>query len=266
MYNFIFMLETKSNCLLPSFTGQIIRGALLSTINEFDATFAEKLHKGNDIRPYAVSPLMGHEGRLNRTRRNEIIVSKDRTYKFRMGILSSDLAEQMIKISLQNDKMRLQLADAKFTVSSIEIKKKTIKELLDCDDQQSKFIELSFLTPSCFNIAGKDFPMRFPDPRFLFMNLATLWNTFNEEQVFIDRSEFFTWLESNISINRYKLSTHRVYTAKNTPKIGFKGFIRYRLSDDNKYQSWIHALAQYAEFSNVGSNRTAGLGCVKYIR
>lgn len=264
MINFEIVLIAQDDCLLPSFTGQIIRGAFLQLIVKHDQKLADKLHEGNRIRPYSITPIMGHKNRLKRTRRGEVIVDKGLLFKFRMGILTEELAERMVKISLQNDEMKLQLAEGEFKVVSIEIKKKTVKELLMEQEQLPSTFSLSFLTPTYFNIAKQEFPMRYPDPRYVFMNLATLWNAFNEEQAMVDKTGLFSWLENHISINAYNLSTHSVYIAKNAPKIGFKGWVRYQLSGEEDYRRWIHALAQFAEFSNVGANRTAGLGCVKY--
>ena len=264
MINFEIMLLAQNECLLPPFTGQIIRGAMLQLIAKHDQLFAEKLHEGNIIRPYSLSPILGYNKKLGRTRRGEIIVDKGSMYKFRMGILTSQLAERMVKIALLKEEMNLQLVEGEFKVASIVINKKTIAELLMDKEKPKDSLSLTFLTPTYFNIAKQEFPMRFPDPRYLFMNLASLWNTFNEEKVFVDQTELFSWLENHISINAYDLSTHSVYIAKSAPKIGFKGWIRYQLSGEESYQRWIHALAQYAEFSNVGANRTAGLGCVNY--
>ncbi len=264
MYNFEFILKARTNCLLPSFTGQLIRGAILQTIKNFDSEFADKMHVGNKIRPYGLSPLIPFDKRLKRTRRGEIIVEDGLSLKFRLGILTQKLAERMVKISLQKDEIKLQLAEGEFNVVSIEIKKKSVKELLMEIEQLPSTFSLSFLTPTYFNIAKQDFPLRYPDPRYVFMNLATLWNAFNEEQAMVDKTGLFSWLENHISINAYNLSTHSVYIAKNAPKIGFKGWVRYQLSGEEDYRRWIHALAQFAEFSNVGANRTAGLGCVKY--
>ena len=261
--NFTLLLHGP-NLINDYFTGQIIRGAILKLIANHDQKLADKLHEGNKVRPYSVSTIMGEKNRLNRTRRGEIIVKEGSMFKFRMGILSSDLAERMIKITLQKSEMKVQLADGVFKISSFEIKRKNVKELLNIDKQPPTNLELSFITPTYFNISRQEFPLRFPDPRYLFMNLATLWNSFIEEKILVDQEELFSWLENHISINYYNLSTHSVYIAKNTPKIGFKGKVCYQLSGEQSYQRWVHALAQFAEFSNVGANRTAGLGCVRY--
>lgn len=264
MINFDISLIAQNNCLLPPFTGNLIRGAIFQLIAIHDQGFADKLHEGNTIRPYSISPILGFKNRMKRTRRGEIIIEKGTMFKFRMGILTSKLAEKMVKITLQQNEMKIKFAEGEFKVASFEIKTKSAKELLLEERERPTKFSLRFLTPTYFNISKQEFPMRFPEPRYLFMNLATLWNAFSEEKILVDHTELFNWVENHISVNAYDLQTRTVYIAKNAPKIGFKGWVRYQLSGEKKYQQWIHALAQYAEFSNVGANRTAGLGCVKY--
>ncbi|MHA1502683.1 MAG: CRISPR-associated endoribonuclease Cas6 [Candidatus Heimdallarchaeota archaeon] len=263
MFNFEFLLSAKNDGLLPPFTGHLLRGAILKLIKEHDEELSEKLHEGNKIRPYCLSPLYSKNNRMNRTRRGEIITKDNKLMKFRFGILTEELAERMVKITLLKDQKTLELANNEFKIVSIEIKNTNAKELLQRKLVNGKF-QLKFLTPTYFNISKQDFPLRFPDPRYLFMNLATLWNTFNVEKILVDQEELFEWVENHISITGYNLKTRTEYIAKGVPKIGFKGWVHYQLSGDESYQQWITALCSFAEYSNVGANRTAGFGCVKF--
>ncbi|MHA1124630.1 MAG: CRISPR-associated endoribonuclease Cas6 [Candidatus Heimdallarchaeota archaeon] len=264
MYNFTFLLKTKEEGILPAFTGPLIRGSILNAIKQFDLELSDRLHESNYLRPYSISPLIAFQSKTKRTRRGEIIIEKESIYKFRLGLLTNELAERMVKLTLQKDLMVLKLANIDFKVITIEISKNTTKELLASTIENPSKLTLSFITPTYFTMAKQDFPMRFPDPRYLFMNLTSLWNAFNEEIIIVDKEAFFQWIENHVSINAYKLSTHTVFIAKGARKIGFKGWTRFQLSGEESYQRWIHALAQFAEFSNIGANRTAGLGCVRY--
>jgi len=264
LYNFEFKLKAVKKCLLPSFTGQLIRGAILQIIKESDEILSEKLHEGNKIRPYSVSPLRLIDKEISRTKRGEIIIEKDSTLRFRLGILMNELAERIVKITLQKEEMKFYLAEGEFKVINLDVKKKSVKELLLEEIINLNSLSLNFVTPTYFNIAKQEFPLRFPDPRYLYMNLTSLWNTFNKK-VLVDQEEFYSWIENHISINAYNLKTKTVQIAKGAPKIGFKGWVKYKLSGDTNYQQWIHSLSKYAEFSNIGANRTAGLGCVQYI-
>jgi len=263
MFNFEFILSTKTKGILPSFTGHILRGAILKLINKHDKELAEKLHEGNKVRAYSISPLHSVGKQINRTKRGEIIVEENELMKFRFGVLTKKLAERMVKITILEEQMILNLVNIKFEINRVEIKKTTAKELLEKNPESNKF-QLKFITPTYFNIAKQDFPLRFPDPRYLFMNLATLWNTFNEDKILVDQEELFEWIENHVSITGYNLQTRSEYIAKGVPKIGFKGWTHFQLSGDEKYQQWITTLCSFAEFSNVGANRTAGFGCVKF--
>ncbi|MHA1876625.1 MAG: CRISPR-associated endoribonuclease Cas6 [Promethearchaeota archaeon] len=266
MYNFEFTIIGKKPTLLPPFTGHLIRGALLKTISDFDKQLAEKLHEGNKIRPYSISPLFPLKQRyFKRSNRGEIIVEKEGFLAFRLGILSSSLAEKMVKITLQKEEMTINLAGGEFKVFSISIRKTSTAELFHNKNPLSKKYTLQFLTPTYFNLAKQDFPLRFPDPRYLYMNLANLWNSFNEDGILINQEEFFSWVENHVSISGYNLKTRSAYIAKGAPKIGFKGWVHFQLSGEENYQKWIDVLSSFAEYSNVGSGRTAGFGCVKYF-
>lgn len=62
----------------------------------------------------------------------------------------------------------------------------------------------------------------------------------------------------------------RVYEHPDTNKwaVGFVGTVRLSLSEDaysRRYAKVVDALLRFAEYSNIGGNRTAGFGVVNYI-
>lgn len=264
MHNFRFILKSNADGLLPSFTGQLINEALLKVIKAFDKSLYKKFQKKNEHSPYSLSTLHRHKKSLNRTNKGEIIIKEDSAYTFRLGILTQELAEQMEKFTSKVEEMVLRIGTLDFKVVGIEINKKSAQELLLHSNRDLDVLTLNFLTPMYFNISEQESPLRFPEPRVLFKNLATLWNTFTEEKVLVVPSEFYNWLDDHVSINSYDLRTRKAYVAKHKLKIGFKGWVQYELTGKEKYKIWIHTLAQFARFSNVGENRTAGLGCVRY--
>ncbi|MHA1347480.1 MAG: CRISPR system precrRNA processing endoribonuclease RAMP protein Cas6 [Candidatus Heimdallarchaeaceae archaeon] len=263
---FEFLLTAKENCLLPSFTGSLVRGAFLSLIKSKDSILSDKLHEGNKKRPFSLTPVFRFNESLARTRRGEIVVKKNEKYFFRLGVLTEELADLIETIALAALQSTIELAANKFTLLQVSREKKTTKDLLLTNELLPEIFSLVFKSPTYLTINATKFPLRFPDSRYVFMNLAKLWNIFNNDQTLIDEDDFFGWLGHNVSVNAHKLKTQLVYTAPTTKKIGFKGWVRYKLSDNLKYRSWVHLLAQYAEFSNVGGNRTAGLGYVEYLK
>jgi CRISPR-associated endoribonuclease Cas6 len=262
MIKFNFLLQAKESGLLPSFTGHIVRGAILSKIQKYRPEIADHLHEKNKIRPYSISPLYPHNGKIYRTRRGEIKVKEGDTLQFDFGALTTDLGQEILKINLTK-KIVFKLASVSFDIKSIQIEQLEPKELLKAE--KCFRFRIEFLTLTYFNIMKQDFPMRFPDPRYLFSNIATIWNANQSDNgIFIDQDDFFDWLENNVSISGYKLRTRTAYIAKGAPVIGCKGWVHYRLSENLKYHKWIHALCKFAEISNVGGGRTAGFGCLRF--
>ncbi|MBD3190842.1 MAG: CRISPR-associated endoribonuclease Cas6 [Candidatus Heimdallarchaeota archaeon] len=268
MYNFTFIIEALNNAFLPPFTGHIIRAAILKTISQENAALAGKLHEGNKIRPFSLSPIIPYKSRLHRTKRGEIKVQEGETFQFRLGILSSELAQQLVTITLAKERLKFQLAKGQFKIVSINIEQSTAEELLTPSTPLPKKMRFVFHTPTYLSILSQDFPLRFPDPRYIFTNLARLWNTFAPPTTQIDEEAFYNWLSEHVSISGYDLTTRSAYISKGAPIIGFKGWVHYSLSEEKGdgagYLQWVHALASFAEYSNIGGGRTAGFGCVSY--
>ncbi len=266
MHNFRFVLKSKTDGILPSFTGQLINEALLKVIKKLDNNnkLYKQFQKKNKYSPYSLSTLHTYKSSMNWTHKGEIIIKEEVAYTFRLGILTHELAEQMEKLISKVEEMILQIGTIDFVVVGIEMHKKTAKEFLQHAKGEQEFLTLEFLTPTYFDIATKDSPLRFPDPRYLFMDLAVLWNAFADNKYRINTSELLTWIDKHVSVNAFELRTRKAYVAKDKLKIGVKGWVRYKLTGKEKYKLRLHALAQFAKFSNVGENRTAGLGCVRY--
>jgi CRISPR-associated endoribonuclease Cas6 len=264
MIKFNFLLQAQNKGLLPSYTGHIVRGAVLTKIQEHRPKVADLLHEENVIRPYSISPLFPHRERIYRTRRGEIKVREGDTLQFNLGALTNELAQEVLQINLLKEKVNFTLTKVDFTTQTIKVERLDEQELFK-EGGYTKF-RLEFLTPTYFSIKKQDFPLRFPDPRYLFSNIANIWNAHQPaDGILIDQEDFYEWLENNVSISGYDLRTRTAYISKGAPVIGFKGWAHYRLSEeDKKYHEWINALCNYAEISNIGGGRTAGFGCIRY--
>jgi len=269
MFNFEYILIVKNNARLPPFTGHLLRAAVLKLIDNNCPVLAEKLHKDNELRPYSLSPLLSFRGKFLRTKsRGEIELTADYKVKFRLGLLTTDIAEQILSINLREEKLTITLAKGEFLIESIQMTKLAPESLLTESATKPNKFQLSFLTPTYLAIKKCPFPMRFPDPRYLYSNLANIWNSTLGEKVKVDQEALLEWVNENVSITGYNLRTRTQYISKGAMKIGFTGWVNYQLNpknaDEKNYATWIHALSKFAEFSNVGGGRTAGFGCVKY--
>ena len=63
-----------------------------------------------------------------------------------------------------------------------------------------------------------------------------------------------------MGVSRYELQT-RLAVMRNKKATGFTGTVTYELKDkENPYNKTIHMLARYAEYANIGGNKTAAYG------
>jgi CRISPR/Cas system endoribonuclease Cas6 (RAMP superfamily) len=75
--------------------------------------------------------------------------------------------------------------------------------------------------------------------------------------------EYKEWVKDNIGVSGHELRT--VPVNGKTRKIGFLGWAAYRMKDDSNWCRVTNLLARLAEYSNVGSDRTAGFGVTRVI-
>jgi len=107
----------------------------------------------------------------------------------------------------------------------------------------------------------------FPDPMKVFQNLMRLWNNFSNEKKFTleDQEEYARWLHKNAGVSKYKLETTIVHM-REKKATGFTGWIVYELNADDEWNKTTQTLARFAEYSNIGGNRTGGFGVTKMKR
>ncbi|MHA1204194.1 MAG: CRISPR-associated endoribonuclease Cas6 [Candidatus Heimdallarchaeaceae archaeon] len=250
-------LLSQSDAIIPYYSGSLVRGAFLNLISSINPVIADKLHSGNNIRPYAVESIKKVSCNHKRTNRNELIINKGEQIKLSLKILDSNILNLLIQHLINTTIPRITIINQEFVLSDLSYSTKRV-EITNGGQK----LKINFLTPTYFSMLNRSDSMFFPDPKYLFMNLAKLWNTFNSE-IFIPEKPFFKWLDKNVKINDYATSTKRVYIGKRTPIKGFQGWVVYRFPEDKVFLPWIHLLSKFGELSNVGGSRTAGFGVIR---
>jgi len=104
--------------------------------------------------------------------------------------------------------------------------------------------------------------MLFPNPTYIFMNLMNFWNEINSTNL-IPEKPLLDWIKENVVINDYSTFTRRIFIQKNTPILGFQGWVVYRFKKDGDFLNWIDFLSQLGQITNIGGNRTAGMGVIR---
>jgi len=248
MNKFIFHLMAKNekvqNLNIPAY---VFRAALMNILSRIDSKFVNQLHESNKIRPYAIS-----------------IKRKEDHLLFILKILKEQLSKTILNYIISTSNFELKIYNLDFILLKTDFESVKFENLIKNAKKIGKF-RLNFLTPTYFNISGRDFVMRFPEPTFIFENLARVWNDFAPLGCKIDSSGFYDWIKKNIFVSSFDLRTKPYNIGKKDPVVGCIGWANYIIKNPNQsYSPWIDVLLKFAEYSNIGGNRTAACGIIRY--
>jgi CRISPR-associated endoribonuclease Cas6 len=253
-------LYGEKSVVLPFFTGHVARGLLLHIVRLVDPSAAGVLHELNVSKPYSVTPLSFKS--VSRVENGFVL---DSAYPCRVGFrfLQDDLASYILMFfKKQNSVM---IFDTVFHIASLSIKSKSYADL-EREAEAMKQFKLVFDTPTYLPCLGSSYRWMFPDAVRVFSGLMRIWNKFSDGRRF-NKEEFLAyknWLSKNIGVCGYKLKT-RLAVMREKKAVGFVGWCAYEMKDlESEWNKVTVMLAKYAEYSNIGGNKTAGYGMTKF--
>lgn len=274
---------------LPDFSGYIVRGIFYHLIREVDPRLAEGLHQVKRLAPFSTSPLTieyaedRKRGAVKKLRRGDTLL-------WRAALLDEGLAKRFLDSLLL--KMEVKVGDVNAHLCGVSVESIDAGQLFKRAEPVRSFI-VDFETPtffrqsilreccpfcpvdrgSCRHVRDAVRRYRFiplPDPYLMFRNLLRLWMAFSNVPL-KNHKEYIDWLKyGGVAVAGYSdLKTVRVYEHPTTPKwsVGFVGRAYFNLPEDTYAEDMAKitdTLLKFGEHSNVGGNRTAGFGCIKY--
>jgi CRISPR-associated endoribonuclease Cas6 len=136
---------------------------------------------------------------------------------------------------------------------------------LEKEAQSTDNITLEFKTLTYLTNLNSNYHWMFPDPQKIFTSLMRNWNKFSDDRTF-SKEEYINykqWLQKNVGVSKYELQT-KLAIMRNKKATGFTGTIAYKLDEkENPYNKTTYMLAKYAEYANIGGNKTAAYGQTK---
>lgn len=255
-------LVASEDVVLPRFTGHISRGLFLHILHQVDPSLSLSLHQPNIRKPYSVTPIMFKPQKI--TEEGKFLGAKTPCWvSFRF--LKDDLAQKFIKYFYS--KTEVLIFDTEFRVDSITIRTKEYRELEEEIEKRVEKIKLRFMSPTYLTMSGTDYHYLFPDHVKIFLHLMRLWSEFTSARKFSEeeQKEYGEWLFKNMGVTAHKIGTIPVIF-KEKPLVGFKGWVVYEIKDKGEWNRVTQMLAMFAEYSNVGGNRTGGFGVTRYIK
>ncbi|NHI94903.1 MAG: CRISPR system precrRNA processing endoribonuclease RAMP protein Cas6 [Candidatus Lokiarchaeota archaeon] len=251
MYVFTFyLLPNGSTNDRKRIKSHIFRGVFMAYLKEHDPVLIEKLHASNEIRSYAISYKRNKELR-------EMI-------EFRIVSLLDEVSQALLQSLLKTSSQTLNIQGDPYNLVKIGFEKIDYKNLVMNGRKVQKF-NIRYLSPAFFTQKGKKFDLKVPLPEQLIGNLGSIWNThvFQAEKIPID--DLIQYVKQSVWMSSYQLETRFADIGKSAPKSGCVGWVNYLVEDaSNSLNPWLDILLKFGEYSNVGGNRTAGLGVIKY--
>lgn len=247
--------------LLPFFTGHVARGLLLHFIRQVDPAASGLLHELNVSKPYSVTPL-----RFKSKSRTEAGYVLDPLFPCNVSFRFLKDEYSALLLSFFQKQNSALVFDTVFQIASMSISCKSYADL-EREAQAVAGFTLDFLTPTYLANLNSSYHWMFPDPVKVFCSLMRCWNRFSDERRFSKEEyvDYKDWLLKNVGVSRYELRT-RLAVMRNKKATGFTGYVAYELGDkESPWNGITFMLVRYAEFSNVGGNKTAGYGQTRVV-
>ncbi|MEM2999891.1 MAG: CRISPR system precrRNA processing endoribonuclease RAMP protein Cas6 [Candidatus Bathyarchaeia archaeon] len=247
--------------VLPLFTGYVARGLLLHAVRRIDPATSELLHELNVRKPYSVTPM-----RFKSKQRAENGYELDPHAPCFVSFRFLRDEYSMFILNYFQKESSVLVFDTVFRVASLSVNCKSYVDL-ENEAQAADRFRLVFRTPTYFASLGSSFRWMFPDAVKVFAGLMRVWNLFSDSRRF-GKEEYLAykeWLEKNVGVCEYDLHT-RLAVMRKKKATGFVGWVTYEMKDtESEWNRITCMLARYAEYSNVGGNRTCGFGIVRML-
>ncbi len=263
--------------------GHIFQGVIFGWLHKNSPRLAHELHAYQTVRPYAI---------------NCHIHKEEPLVEFTIVSFETLLSSSLIDICQSIEGKNLEIAGKKYCIVRTKIEKIYLDKLFKTSVPVRRF-HIHFVTPVHFQTTKGNYPVRFPLPSMLFGNLSALWNAILKETSLIARGHFLRWIDSHCYTSGYKMRSCRYFITTAQKVAGGQGSASYNIKKPNerfydhfyetqhnpsppveelgeskqefieKYHSnncrWIDLLCRLGEYTNVGGNRTAGMGVMRYF-
>nr|MDO8098767.1 CRISPR-associated endoribonuclease Cas6 [Candidatus Njordarchaeota archaeon] len=242
------------------YTGSLLRAAFLGLAQQLCPELAAYLHDVAKIKPYALTPLSPHLQNL------DILLREGNTYRFHVTLLREEDLSSILEGLIRTPDVKVRLYAYDLPVSSIGVDFVPVEKFSDGVFGMPNDFRLIFTSPTYLAEYGTKHHALFPDPVKLFPNMLRLWNAFSTTGACDKVSEYYEWVRKNIYPTGFRLETLPVSLTKGRRTVGFIGFCNYHCDEaSSPYAKLTHTLCRFAEYANVGGNRSSGFGVVKFV-
>ena len=271
--------EASKGSYFHRFSGFAIRTFLYRDVLKM--VYGVDLHKVGGLRPFSVTPIYTRMGGVN------IFGYRSRVSSGVFQVRLLNIVDPIFiinKLSFLNKEAMLDIKNYRISISNISVL--SYYELVKSSKPINEFM-INFLTPtsvrspstyiSLIKVGGiykpriklktrkKGIYIPLPYPNLIFKNLLRMFRKFSglDDVPYDDIREYIE--NDNIIITKFPdgIRSRAIKLSEDEKYIGFIGKVYYSLDGPKDMRRYIHMLLKYAEYSNIGVGRTAGLGWVE---
>jgi len=235
----------------------------LSLIRKVNPALADRLHSGDTLKPFTVSPL--HRNRLKEEQDGDCHSG----YWLRFTVLDDTLFSHLMDAILRlPEDMLLSVGKASFRCQELVtlpgqshwVNCTTFEKLLDEVSSYGR-VYLQFSSPTTFRGSSRG-NLLFPEPSLVFGSLLAKWNSYSPVKFAIKSEEIPLLIRPAI----YRLETRMVDFGSHK-ELGFVGHCGYEVvpKASEEVAKAINALASFAFYAGVGAKTTMGMGQCRRI-
>ncbi len=245
------------------FSGIPLRAAFLDLLRKNSDELSSKVHDSEGIRSYSLDPLPF-------CRDFSTFVENGKEYTFGVNLFDTGSFSSTIRRMALTTQHDFHIHHYRFPLKRIDFQTHDADTLMEfwsteglTDDHTKMKVRFNFLTPTQLANYGSDYAYLLPAPEKVFSHLLRVWNTIGYGTKLDQVSEYRKWVEENVYITFHRIRTVVVPLGRKRVVNGFVGQVDYDFEEYHKhFLPLTIGLARFAEFSNIGKNRTAGLGKV----
>ncbi len=280
--SYVFKTTTLNPINLNNFSGIVVRGIFFKILKSISPGLATKIHELHVLSPYSVSPLENTEHR-------GIFfdyIPGGSEFQFKIVTFDRDVSTAVQQFILGGTVPVIRLQDHTLPINTVTVNSVEHDFSEKASGNATRFV-VDFRSPTFFRDTQKGLgllalmiPRRFrrpvkpvyryvivPDPYHFFRGLARLYRQFCNPN-FRYRSYCEWLLEGGVALETfYNLRVVKVWDSAGRWARGFMGRAVFAIPKDlydQKMAKLTHTLLEFAQYSNVGGNRTAGFGVVEY--
>ncbi|MBD3408048.1 MAG: CRISPR system precrRNA processing endoribonuclease RAMP protein Cas6 [Candidatus Lokiarchaeota archaeon] len=245
------------------YTGVGLRAAFLNLLKNYDHELSGKVHDSSAVRSYSLTPFPCNN-------RFQTFFDEGEEYNFTVNLFDVGKYRDVLRHIATSQNRSLRLHHQRFPILGIDYSTRNPERMMEdwasplsTYDKSEIHVSMKFQTPTQLSHFGSDKAYLLPDPEKIFSGLLKVWNTMQDATVVERTSSYRDWIASNVYIRKHNILTQEVSLGRKRKLIGFVGTLVFSIRNrSSPFLPLTIGLLRFAEYCNIGKNRTAGFGRV----